>query len=252
MAGRPNSLPWNFATFTGNEPVTTLSDNFTSLNNIVNDSGAGWTSYAVDTGTANNLVVTLPSAPVAYEAGMMVCTRPVFTNTGASVINVNALGNVPIVNPANIALIGGEFSKNALLPLVYDGTSFRIIGPCPLSFNTSTAASSLTVECAGYTSIMINVGFSNSGGFTLIPAHLAQGVTIIISVTNTSGSPTNVAIIPTTPSGASYTTITGYKAGSASGVGQTTLGGSGTAINNSLTFTLVGAALTATVVVFSM
>ena len=67
MAGRPNALPWDFSTFTGNEPVTTLSDNFSSLNNIINDSGAGFTSYAIDTGTTNNLIVTLASAPVAYD-----------------------------------------------------------------------------------------------------------------------------------------------------------------------------------------
>jgi hypothetical protein len=240
------------ATFTGSEPVTTLSDNFSFLNNQINDSGAGFTSYAVDTGTANNLIVTLPSAPVAYEAGMMVCTKPAFSCTGPSVINVNALGNIPIVNPSNIALLGGEFSQNALLTLVYDGTSFRIIGPCPLStVLTAGNVATSTVECAGYSSVSLSVTYTHTTGFTLIPNHIGLGVPLFITITNISGAPNNVGLAPTNAAGASFTVVSGVRAGVGTGGAATTLNGTGVSLVATASFLFVGSAVSATQCIFT-
>ena len=224
MAGRPGTLPWNMATFTGSEPVTTLSDNFSFLNNQINDSGAGFTSYAVDTGTANNLIVTLASAPVAYEAGMMVCTVPAFTSTGASVINVNALGNVPIVNPANLALNGGELTVNQFVVLIYDGTSFRIAGPCCIYTANITSATPVTFNVAGYTGVAVSVVFTAAGQSSTF-SHLGYGVPIWYRITNSSGASSAFGISGTNaagsalsvnvlqsgqPSGGNFTAPNGY------------------------------------------
>jgi hypothetical protein len=206
MAGRPGVLPWNMATFSGNEAVTTLSDNFNFLNNQINDSGAGFTSYAVDTGTANNLIVTLASAPVAYEAGMMVCTSPAFINTGASVINVNALGNIPIVTPGNIALTGGEINALSLLTLVYDGTSFRIIGPCALAYQNSAATGVLSANAAGYSTVF--VGLTMTGFTTLTLNNLGSGIPIFIRAGNSTGGALNFKLLATNPATVAYTKIT--------------------------------------------
>jgi hypothetical protein len=132
MAGRPVVLPWNFATFSGNEPVTTLSDNFSALANIINDSAAGATNYAVDTGTTNNYVVTIVPPPVAYEAGFMIVINPANTNTGASVINANALGNKSILHADGTALTGNEIVAGVAIALVYNGTAF-VLANAPLS-----------------------------------------------------------------------------------------------------------------------
>lgn len=223
MAGRPGALPWNVATFTGNEPVSRLSDNFNFLNAQINDSGAGFTNYAPDTGTANNLIVTLASAPVAYEAGMMVCTVPAFTSTGASVINVNALGNIPIVNPANVALQGGEISANALLTLVYDGTSFRIIGPCILAANFPSVGSQ-SVNCAGYTSISISINYAVASS-TLTLNHLGTGVPIFIVLTNSVGGASAFGIGATNAQGAAVTTVSVLQSGQANGTTFTAANG---------------------------
>ena len=217
MPGRPGTLPWDFSTFTGLEPITTMSDNFGFLNNQINDSGAGFTSYAPDTGTANNLVVTLPSAPVAYEAGMMICTLPAFTSTGACVINVNSLGNVSIVNPGNQALSSNEISKNSLLTLIYDGTSFRIIGFCTKSFTVSTSATNITVPCDGATSVLVNVAFSGTAmGIAL--THLSSGVPVLATYTNSGGVSRTISMSATTPGGGPYV-ISDIAAGSANGTG---------------------------------
>ena len=203
------------AIFTGAEPVTTLSDNFSFLNNQINDSGAGFTSYAVDTGTANNLIVTLSSAPVAYEAGMMVCTTPAFSSTGPSVINVNAVGNVNIVTPAGNPLLGGEISKSQLLTMVYDGTSFRIIGSCP-AILSGTFASTQVLECAGCTSALAACGFTAQPA-TVSLHHLGGGVPVTVRILNVSGVTGTFAIAGTNPAGGTYTSVLAVTAG---GVGS--------------------------------
>jgi len=196
------------ATFSGNEPVTTLSDNFSFLNNQINDSGAGFTSYAVDTGTANNLIVTLPSAPVAYEAGMMVCTTPAFSSTGASVINVNSLGNVSITNAAGISLVnGGELSANAVVSLVYDGTKFRIIGPCALSVSGSAASGTQSVNCAGYSSVTVSKTVTGAGTAAINLQNLSRGVHFVITLSNASGGPQNYGIQSLALANSFYTLI---------------------------------------------
>jgi hypothetical protein len=248
MAGRPNTLPWNVATFTGNEPATTLSDNFSSLNNIINDSGAGFTSYAIDTGTANNLIVTLPSAPVAYEAGMMVVTPPAFTNTGASVINVNSLGNVAIVTPANLALSGGELSKTVAVALVYDGSSFRIIGPCA-RVSSSTSATSVTINCAGYSSVNIQVQYTATGANTQL-SNLAQGVPVTLLINNISGAAGPFTINGTNSAGAGFTSVVGVTSGAAGGSLLSNLA-SGISINNTSAMMFIGGSVGALSLNFS-
>lgn len=52
----------------------------------------GTIGYAVDTGLVNACVVDLPYVPSGYVDGLRVSFRPLFTNTGATTINVNGLG----------------------------------------------------------------------------------------------------------------------------------------------------------------
>ena len=235
------------STFTGSEPITRWSDNYSFLNNQINDSGVGFTSYAVDTGTANNLIVTLASAPVAYEAGMMVCTNPAFTNTGASVINVNALGNIPIVNPANIALNGGEISFGSLLALIYDGTSFRILGPCPLNRVLTGLTASTNVVCAGATAIYINAAWGSGSGLTLTMQQVSYGVPIIVSITNQTGSSTNFSFGMTDPAGTSFTTINVIQGGQSGGASYASiLAGTGSfTLGNNTAMTFTGSSVSA-------
>jgi hypothetical protein len=242
MPGRPGTLPWNFATFSGNEPVTTLSDNFSFLNNQINDSGAGFTNYAIDTGTANNLIVTLASAPVAYEAGMMVVTTPAFTNTAASVINVNALGNVSITNLAAIALNGGEISKGAALSLVYDGTQFRIIGPCPLDTNLVAQTGNVTIECAGFTSVFAKITWTSGSNLHVTLNHVSYGIPIVLMYQNTTGSSTTFSLVISDPAGTALTAINAVTAGqSLGGAGGSILTGTGTfTLSNGNTSILMG------------
>lgn len=243
MAGRPGTLPWDMSTFTGSEPITRWSDNYSFLNNQINDSGAGFTNYAADTGTANNLIVTLPSAPVAYEAGMMVCVLVANNNTGASVINVNALGNVSILNPGGNALIGGELFAGVLVTLVYNGSAFLMLGPCARRIITTTAATTLTLDCHGCSSVAIHVVFTG-GSMQIIPSHLAQGVPITAVYVNTSGASATISMVPTDPAGSVYGIVNAIQSGTANGTAIVDFIHTGIGLNNAASMMFTGASHT--------
>jgi hypothetical protein len=81
-----------------------------------------------DAGTANAYQVTMTPAPTAYFKYMTVVCVISNTNTGPSVLNVNALGPKPIRHPAdNSELSNGELKQNAIACFVFDGTFFHLV-----------------------------------------------------------------------------------------------------------------------------
>lgn len=213
MAGRPGTLPWNFATFSGNEPVTTLSDNFSFLNNQINDSGIGYSNFATDTGTANNYVLTLASAPVAYEVGMMVSFVAANTNTGASVINVNALGSISILTKAGVALSGSEISATKLITLIFNGAQFLIQNWCGLSTSPVIASGTNNIACRGYDSVNVLAQWSTVVAPTITLTNLASGTPVQIILANASGSNCSYAITATDPQSNAMTVRTCFPTG---------------------------------------
>lgn len=87
----------------------------------------GTVQWGTDTGAANAYVVALPYAPAAYVAGLIVRFKPDNTNTGASTVNVNALGVKAIKRPNGDALQAGDIDADAAVELVYDGTNFIVM-----------------------------------------------------------------------------------------------------------------------------
>jgi hypothetical protein len=80
--------------------------------------------YAIDTGAANALVVTLTPAPTAYNTGEVLIVKAAAANTGATTINKNALGVKSITDYTGAALTAGAIAVSQLLILVYDGTKY--------------------------------------------------------------------------------------------------------------------------------
>jgi hypothetical protein len=81
-----------------------------------------------DAGTANAYQVTQTPAPGAYFKYMTVIAQIGNTNTGASVLNVNALGPRPIRHPTdNSELVAGELKLHAIACFIYDGTIFHLV-----------------------------------------------------------------------------------------------------------------------------
>lgn len=80
-----------------------------------------------DAGTANAYQVTMHPAPNAYYKYLMVILKVGNSNTGPSVLNVNALGPKPIVRIDGTALDADALVKNAIVCLMYDGANFQMV-----------------------------------------------------------------------------------------------------------------------------
>ena len=65
--------------------------------------------------------------PGSYFEGLYVILKILNTNTGASVLNVNSLGNKNIVRSDNSALVAGDLTAGIYVCLFYDGTKFRTV-----------------------------------------------------------------------------------------------------------------------------
>jgi len=106
-------------------------------------------TYAADSGAANAYVVTLATAPASYTAGLRVSMKVTAANTGASTINVNALGVKSIKKPTGDALSSGDLIAGAVVDLRYDGTNFQMTGYS--GADIAAAAASATAAAASAT-----------------------------------------------------------------------------------------------------
>lgn len=87
------------------------------------------TSYAVASGTANALLVTLSPAPAGYFDGMGLVVKLAATNTGAATINVNGLGVKQLRRPDGTAVSASDLQAGGIVSLRYDSVSgtFRVM-----------------------------------------------------------------------------------------------------------------------------
>jgi hypothetical protein len=207
---RPTSVPNTFSPQAGALALSQLDDNNSALLGF-NDSSNGWVNFANDTGAANNYVVTLIPAPSAYIAGMALAFVATNTNTGGSSINVNGLGSQTIVNASGKALTAGTILANRLTFLVYDGSAFRVCTHGPISFTSAGASGTVSIECAGATSVQTNI--TVSGALTVNLNHLPTGIPVTLVWFNGTGSTQNVTLNANGATGVGYASISGKSAG---------------------------------------
>jgi len=113
-------------------------------------------TYAVDSGAADAYVVTLSPVPNAYSAGLSFRMKATHTNTGASTVDVNALGAKSIVNHSGTALSGGDIVADGVYELIYDGTNFQlndVIGTTAALLDEDDMASDSATSAASQQSV---------------------------------------------------------------------------------------------------
>lgn len=126
--------------------------------------------YAADAGSNDTYVVTLAPVPLAYSTGMIVRFKANTINTGAATLNVNGLGAKSIVKDGNTALSDGEIIAGSIVEVIYDGTSFYLIGP-----KTPPGIVTYTPSAAGTATLDLAVSGKN---FITMPA---GNITIALS-----------------------------------------------------------------------
>jgi len=114
-----------------NHKITSLANGAAAQDaaNVRQVQGNGGAFFAVDTGTANHLIVTLTPAPASYYAGLRLYVK-VANNIGAggTDINVNSLGVKSIKKDHATHDPGGaDIKAGGIYELMYDGTVFQIL-----------------------------------------------------------------------------------------------------------------------------
>jgi hypothetical protein len=136
--------------------------------------------FASDTGAANAYVITLGTVPAAYTTGMEIRFKATNANSGASTINVNALGLKSIKKQSATALASGDILAGQIVVLDYDGTNFQM--------QSQTAA----VGSSGITALTGDVTATGPGsaGATVALVGGATAANVATSVTSTTNATT--------------------------------------------------------------
>jgi hypothetical protein len=139
-------------------------------------------NYAVDSGTANAIIVAPSPAMVEYKAGgaPIRVLKSGSTNTLTTpTINVSGLGAKTIIHASGAALAPGDLPASGMLSFVYDGTNMRLTSggkppsqsalqkaafPTVVIFDTPGAIT--WVVPAGVTRIRVHVIGGGGGGGT--------------------------------------------------------------------------------------
>jgi len=113
----------------GSQKITALADGTAHTDGVnagqIQDGGLIFQSN--DTGSANAYAIALTPAVTAYVAGQVFHFKAANASSGASTLNVNALGakNIKKKNDQDIA--AGDIEQNAIVSVIYDGTSFQML-----------------------------------------------------------------------------------------------------------------------------
>ncbi len=122
----------------GSQKISSLADGTAHTDGInagqIQDGGLIF--QASDTGSANTYAIALTPAVTAYVAGQVFHFKAANASSGASTLNVNALGakNIKKKNDQDIA--AGDIEQNAIVSVIYDGTSFQMLSQLGTSGGT--------------------------------------------------------------------------------------------------------------------
>lgn len=86
----------------------------------------GVTGFYSDSGTANEIVISTGRPWYPLFAGRHYRIGIVADNTGATTIDVDSIGAIPLLLSPGVPLAGGELAAGSIIDVIYDGSDFLI------------------------------------------------------------------------------------------------------------------------------
>lgn len=123
-------------------------------------------------GTANARTVTLNAGYTAYFVGMTFKAQSNLANTGATTINVNAIGAVSVTDREGNPLNSGDLKVGAIYEFIYDGTNFQLLSGLTANDNETIT---------GNWTFIGNNTFSGNNTFTASGAKVATAAILLNS-----------------------------------------------------------------------
>ena len=159
----------------------------------VNQIQSNAAAYAVATGTATAQVVALSPAITAYTAGQRISFKANATSTGATTVNVNAIGAKTLKKLHDQDIAAGDIESGSVVTAIYDGTNYQV---------TSQLASEAGTPAGSNTQVQYNASGSFAGDADFVfdgtnvsfanPIYLGDGAVATPSVTNTGDVNTGI------------------------------------------------------------
>ncbi len=115
----------------------------TDSTNLGTVQAGAYANTLADTGAADAYVITPSPAITAYAAGQRFSFIAANASTGASTVNVSALGTKAL-EYQSVALTGAEIKATSTIVIEYDGTAFQMISPSNLSAGDVVGPASAT------------------------------------------------------------------------------------------------------------
>jgi hypothetical protein len=84
----------------------------------------------------------------AYAAGMTIKVKPAMSNTGAATLNLNGLGAVAVKTIEGSDLSANDLPADAVIPITYTGSEFRLAGSSISGVATAVSAASAASNSA--------------------------------------------------------------------------------------------------------
>lgn len=191
---------------------------------------SGKVNYAAAGGTANALTANLSPAPTSLTVGMNLNLLVSTVNTGVATLNVNSFGALPILTSSGATLLAGDLPAGALVHLIFEGSSWRML-PVTVQrgkMETFAVAGTYTWVCpAGVTRVKATITGAGGGG--------ARGSTSQAGSSGGAGG-TAIGYVSVTP-GLSYTVIVGAGGGGGNYSGGGTVNGANGASSAALGLT---------------
>lgn len=187
-------------------------------------------NYAVDTGAANSLTVSLTPAPASLASiiGSPIRVKVIHTNTGSSTLKVNTLAATIITTPGGGSVTAGQLQIGQIVELYYDGSTFQYPAGGQSGYSNllafSTPGTTTWTAPAGITRVNIQAVGGGGGG---------SGNSTVLAGAGGGGGEYRTAIVPVTP--LTIYTIIVAAGGAGGGIGATGAGGGFSSFSNGAT-----------------
>lgn len=136
---------------------------------------------AVDSGTANNVTLTIAGVS-ALSAFLRLVFKAAATNTGPVLLTLNGLPAKAVTWQNLQALGGGEIQQGGIYEVIYDGVQFQLQGPTldPTQMITpgETAASVVPVQFAYFPEYALRLGKNPTPGTTPTDGILQKAIDV--------------------------------------------------------------------------
>lgn len=172
------NLPMGNNRVTGMADATALTDAATA-GQVQN----GSLTYLTGVAGANTITASLTGL-AAYGTGSVFRFIAAGTNTGATTLNINALGAKNIF-VCGVAATSGQIVSGQVVEVVYDGTQFHLIGGSPVNGPSFSAYPSIATSLLSTVATKVlfgSVDFNYGGGYDGATSRFTPNVRGIYSI----------------------------------------------------------------------